>query len=140
MRMTLAVTTSVLLAMGASGLVAGGANAKPPLREVSEIHDGLLAVGIADEIRKNCGSISARMFRAINYVEGLKGRARDLGYTEDEIKAYYKSDVEKARMRALGEAYLKANGVSRANPASFCVLGEAEIAKASLIGKLLRAK
>jgi len=43
-------------------------------------------------------------------------------------------------MRAKGEAYLKANGVDRKKPETFCALGRNEIAKKSLIGALLRAK
>ena len=78
--------------------------------------------------------------RALNYINALEKRAQELGYSKQEIKAYVKSKEEKARMRARGEAYLKANGASYADPETFCKLGKAEIAKGSRIGQLLRAK
>lgn len=134
MRVMLTVVTVSMLAS------AGMSAALPPLREVKEIDDGLFAVAVADEIRKECPRISARMFRALSYINALESRAVDLGYSEKEIKAYVNSKEEKARMRARGEAYLKANGASYADPDSFCVLGHAEIEKGSRIGQLLRAK
>lgn len=114
--------------------------AKTPLREVAEIDDGLFAVAVADEIRKQCDTISARMIRAFMYMNALERRAKELGYSQTEIKAYVKSPEEKARMRARGEAFLKANGVSYADPETFCTLGRTEIAKGTQIGQLLRAK
>ena len=119
-------------------LIAGTASAKPPLRDVPEIDGTILAVGIADQIRKNCPDISARMLRAMSVVNGLKGRARALGYTDAEIDAYRKSDAEKARLKAKGAAYLKQGGVSPGNPATYCALGQAEIEKGGQIGTLLR--
>lgn len=134
MRLMLPLITVAMLATSA------GARALPPLREVQEINDGLFAVAIADEIRKECPSISARMFRALSYINALEARAMELGYSAQEIKAYVKSKEEKARLRARGEAYLNANGASYADPETFCTLGRAEIAKGSQIGQLLRAK
>ncbi|MBY5932236.1 DUF5333 domain-containing protein [Tateyamaria omphalii] len=119
-------------------LTAGIASAKPHLRDVPEIDGTLLAVGIADEIRKNCPDISARMVRAYTLVTGLKDKARDLGYTDAEIDAYRKSDAEKARLRAAGEAYLQRGGVTAGQPATYCALGRAEIEKGGQIGALLR--
>lgn len=126
----------------AASMLAGAsmAAALPSLREVKEIDDGLFAVAVADEIRQQCDGISARLFRALGYINTLESRAKELGYSEQEIKAYVKSPEEKARMRARGEAYLKANGVSYADKETFCTLGRAEIEKGTLIGQLLRAK
>ena len=120
------------------GMTAGAALAKPHLRDVPEIDGTILAVGIADEIRNNCPSISARMIKAAFIVNGLKGRARDLGYTEAEIDAYRKSDVEKSRLLAKRAAYLAAAGVKSDAPDTYCLLGQAEIEKGSQIGALLR--
>lgn len=130
----------VPLVVAASVCLSGTAMAKTPLREVAEVDDGLFVVAVANEIRKQCNSISARMFRAYSYMNGLERRARNLGYSQTEIDAYVKSPEEKARMRARGEAYLKANGVSYADPETFCTLGRTEIAKGTQIGQLLRAK
>lgn len=119
-------------------LVASTSFAKPPLREVGEIDGTILAVGIADEIRKNCPTISARMFRAITVVNGLKSRARDLGYTDAEIDAYRKSDLEKERLKTERLAYFAAAGVEAGAPETYCALGAAEIAKGGQVGALLR--
>ena len=81
-----AMTIAFTLAIAASA-----ASAKPPLREVPEIDGTILAVGIADEIRKNCPDISARLIRAVGVVNGLKGTARSLGYSDEEIDAYRKA-------------------------------------------------
>ena len=116
------------------------ASAKPHLRDVPEIENGLFAVAIADEIRDNCGSISARMVRALGTLQGLKSRANSIGYSDSEIRAYIESDTEKARMRKKGEAFLRQNGVSYSNPETFCAFGRKEIAKGSAIGTLLKAR
>ena len=119
-------------------LATGPLSAKPHLRDVPEIDGTILAVGIADEIRKNCPTISARMFRAITVVNGLKPKARELGYSEAEIDAYRKSDVEKDRLKAKRRAYLSAAGVKAGAPETYCALGRTEIEKGGQIGSLLR--
>ncbi|WP_299597460.1 DUF5333 domain-containing protein [uncultured Tateyamaria sp.] len=119
-------------------LTAGIASAKPHLRDVPEIDGTILAIGIADEIRKNCPSISARMFRAFSVANGLKARARNLGYSDEEIDAYRNSDAERERLKAKRRAYLKQGGVTASQPASYCALGRAEIKKGGQIGALLR--
>jgi len=113
--------------------------AKPPLREVPRIYNGLYAIALADEIRQNCDSLNGRVLKAIGILRGLRRHANDLGYSDDEIRTFIDSDAEKDRMRAKGEAFLAANGVSYDNPDSFCTLGRAEIAKNSAIGALLKA-
>ncbi len=119
-------------------LSAGVLSAKPHLRDVPEIDGTLLAVGIADEIRKNCPDISARMIKAIGVVKSVGARARDMGYTDAEIDAYRKSDREKARLRAKRDAYLKAGGVKAGSSDAYCTLGRTEIEKGGQIGALLR--
>ncbi len=131
---------NLMIALTALSLFAASAHAKPPLREVARIDDALLDLGVADIIRKNCPSISARMLAAVFYVRSLQAEARDIGYTDDEIEAYTESDAEKARMRARGDAFFAARGVDTSDPQSYCALGLAEIEKSSRIGSLLRAK
>lgn len=130
----------LMIALTALSFSVAPANAKPPLREVARIDDALLDLGVADIIRKNCPSISARMVAAVFYLRSLQTEARDMGYTDDEIEAYTKSDAEKARMRARGDAFFAARGVDTSDPQSYCALGLAEIEKSSRIGSLLRAK
>ena len=128
-----AMTMALILSLSAGAL-----SAKPHLRDVPEVDATLLAVGIADEIRKNCPSISARMFKAVGVVRGAAARARALGYSDEEIDAYRKSDAEKARLKAKRDAYLKQGGVTAGADQSYCSLGREEIKKGGQIGALLR--
>lgn len=112
--------------------------AKTPLRDVPQIDNGLMAIAIADEIRKTCDGISARLIRAYTRIEGLKSTARSMGYSDDEIDAYVSSTAEKKRMRAKAEAYLASKGVTADNDAQLCAFGEAEITRGTAIGLLLR--
>ncbi|MDC0736996.1 DUF5333 domain-containing protein [Cognatishimia sp. SS12] len=121
-------------------LAASTAQAKPPLEEVKSVTDGLLWVGIADEIRNVCPSISARMVKALGYINSIQADAKARGYTKAEIDAFRTSEANKAELRRRGEAYLKSHGVDFDDPESYCVLGRAEIKKSSQIGALLKAK
>ncbi|MCC1492310.1 DUF5333 domain-containing protein [Cognatishimia sp. F0-27] len=125
-----------LMTLGA--FLALPALAKPPLSSVSSIDNGLMAVAIADEIRKTCDGIDARMLRALSTLNALKAEARSLGYSDDEIEDYVTSKNEKRRMRAKAEAYLASQGVDSGDSAALCRFGAAEIARASAIGVLLR--
>ncbi len=130
--------TKVISLILATALLTSAAGAKPPLRE-TEIDSALLSVGLADEIRKSCPDISARLIRALSTLRAIKARALALGYSEREIDAYRSSPEEKARIRALGEQRLEAEGVRAGQPESYCDFGRREIAKKSQIGELLRA-
>ncbi|WP_296762008.1 DUF5333 domain-containing protein [Sediminimonas sp.] len=136
-----AVVAAVLMALAVPVQAAVAAGSElPPLREVDEIDNGLLWVALADEIRKSCDDIDARMLTALWYLNSLKSTAREMGYNRDQVRAYLKSDEEKARMRARGEAYLAAHGVEPGDEAGLCKLGRAEIDRNSRIGALLKAK
>ncbi|MGJ8615966.1 MAG: DUF5333 domain-containing protein [Sulfitobacter sp.] len=130
----------VLIALVSVGLMATPVLAKQPLNQVAAIDDALFDLGIADRIRKNCPTISARMFRAISYIRKLESDAKALGYTSAEIEAYTDSDADKARLRAKAAAFFKAKGVDTSDPQSYCAFGRAEIQKSSRIGSLLKAK
>lgn len=119
-------------------LCVGPVLAKPHLRDVSEIDDTLMAVAIADEIRKSCDGIDARMFRALNTLSSLKRMARARGYSDSEIEAYVTSKSEKRRMRAKAESYLAAQGVDAGATAKLCAFGRAQMAQDTQIGRLLR--
>lgn len=114
--------------------------AKVPLRDVARIDDGLMYLAIADQLRKDCGGIGARMLRALSYIDGLKKEAAALGYTKDEVDDYVTSKSEKRRMKSKATAWLQARGVSVNDKTSFCAFGQAEIAKGSRIGALLRER
>lgn len=124
-----------------AGLVvaAGAAQAKQDLKDVPSVWNGLLNIGIANEIRETCPSISARMVRAALRLNSIQNEAEGMGYSQAEIDAFRKSEANKAAMRAEGEAYMKNNGVVKGDAETYCALGRAEIAKSSQIGRLLRA-
>lgn len=130
--------TGWALALIASSVMAAPVQAKTPLRDVAAIDDHLMAVGIADEIRKQCDGINARMIKALSVLQGLKSYARDLGYTNDEIDDYVTSKSEKKRMRAKAEAWLAAQGVDGNDTAQLCRFGKDQIAQGGKIGELLR--
>jgi hypothetical protein len=130
----------LVLIMSILVLPVGALSAKQPLREIAAIDDAVFDVAMADKIRKECPDISARFLRALSLYRSVRSQARSLGYTKDEIEAYADSDTEKARMRAKGNAYLRANGVVTSDPQSYCTLGRKEIQKSSRIGSLLREK
>ncbi|MEJ5217356.1 DUF5333 domain-containing protein [Cognatishimia sp. D5M38] len=124
-----------------AGLVvaAGAAQAKQDLKDVPSVWNGLLNIGIANEIRETCPSISARMVRAALRLNSIQNEAEGMGYSQAEIDAFRTSEANKAAMRAEGEAYMKNNGVVKGDAETYCALGRAEIAKSSQIGRLLRA-
>lgn len=128
-----AMTMALILSLSAGAL-----SAKPHLRDVPEVDGTLLAVGIADEIRKNCPDISARMLTALAVIQGTGKRARALGYSDAEIDAYRKSDVEKDRLKAKRDTYLSQAGAVAGSPDGYCALGRTEIEKGGQIGALLR--
>ncbi|MEY8838017.1 DUF5333 domain-containing protein, partial [Cribrihabitans sp. XS_ASV171] len=99
----------------------------------------LYYIAVAKEIDDYCAEIDGRRLKALGVIWGLKSKANEMGYSDSEIRAYIDSDAEKARMRARGEAYLAANGVSYEKPETFCALGRAEIERNSAIGVYLRA-
>lgn len=120
--------------------VSTAAAAKPPLRDVAYVDDGLFQIAVANVIRKGCEDIDARMFKAFSVLRDLKNHALSLGYTEAEIDAFVDSDIEKDRMRARGAELFAARGVNPENSEDLCRLGREEIAKNSPVGELLKAK
>lgn len=112
--------------------------AKPPLSEVSEIDDGLMAIAIADEIRKSCDGINARMIRAYRQIKALENRAKSLGYSDDEIDAYVNSTSEKKRMRKKAESWLASKGIAPSDGKALCRFGREDIARGGPVGYFLR--
>lgn len=125
--------------LAAFGLPAAAATDKLSLRDIPEIDEPLFAIVVAYVIGEKCPTISARRLKGVFQLERLYWRARDLGYSHAEIKAYVKSPVEKQRVLKKGMKLLKAYGPED-DPQSYCAFGRAEIEKNSAIGALLRAK
>ncbi|SHG80377.1 hypothetical protein SAMN05444003_1001 [Cognatiyoonia sediminum] len=118
--------------------LSGSLQAKPELREVAHVRNGIITVGIAYEISQKCGSISPRYIRGLNFLEGLKGHARNLGYTNREIDDYINDSNEKNRLEALGRSMMADMGIVEGEEATYCAVGRAEIEAGSGIGRLLR--
>lgn len=129
---------SIITAALLAATLGTAATAQTPLRDQAEISEGLIAVGIAYEISEVCGSINARLVRGINTLHGLRNRARDLGYSEQQIRAFIDSKAEQDRLEGIARQRLAAMGAVAGNEASHCTVGQSEISKGSAIGRLLR--
>lgn len=130
---TIAAAVGVVLAA-----VAGMAQAKPALKDVSHVSEGLIAAGMAIELGDQCGDVSVRMIRGVSFLNGLKDHARSLGYSEAEIDAYVNDKVEKARLENVARGRLAALGAVPGDAASYCTVANAQIAQGSQVGQLLR--
>jgi len=106
----------------------------------AEIWNGLFTIAVADQIREHCDSIEARVFRATRFIYGLYSRARDYGYSRQEIQAFQRDEDVGNRMRAEVMAYLAERGVREDAPETYCALGLAEISADTPVGHLLRAR
>ncbi|MDP0925995.1 DUF5333 domain-containing protein [Paracoccus onubensis] len=121
-------------------LTAVPAVALEPLSQERYINDRLIAARIADRIRRECPTISARMVYAWSQARALKKYARDKGYSEAQIEAFLDSRPDKDRIYAVAEDYMARNGVTNGDAESYCRLGRDEIAKKTVTGSLLNAK
>lgn len=120
-------------------LAAAPALALEPLNKDVRVTDSLVAVRVGDTIRNTCPSISAKMFTVLAKWNELKAYLRDKGYTEDEVEAFRKNKVEKARIKALAADYLAKAGAVEGDVESYCKVGRDEIAQGTLAGSLLRS-
>ena len=133
------IVTGVVPLAVALILPAMAAGSRPPLAENTRVQTEFLAAAVGDEIRKNCPTISARMWRVYQRAKELEDYALSLGYTKDDIDAMRADPTSKERLKTMRDAYLAENGVTKGNPDSYCRLGYEEIEKNSLTGWLLRA-
>ena len=111
-----------------------------PLHQNPTVVNGFYNVGLADELRKNCDEINARMLRAFSYIKSIERFARDAGYSDDQIDQFVDNKEEKKKLRARIRADLAKRGASSKSPEGYCTVGREEIAKGSAAGRLLRAK
>jgi len=117
---------------------AGSLSAQTALKDQAQIRDGIIFAGMAYELSEECGSINARLFRGISYLQSLKSRATELGYSDAEIDAYINNDAEKDRLEGLARAQLAALGVVEGEEATYCAVGRDQIARNTRVGWLLR--
>jgi hypothetical protein len=114
--------------------------ALPPLQQNKTVLTGFYAIGLADEVRKNCDRVSPRWLRAYNYLQSLEKYARDAGYSEAQIEELVDNKSAKEKLRVQIRADLAERGASPQNPEGYCTVALEEIAKGSVAGKLLRAR
>ena len=129
-----------LIALMTMGTVfsAGHLSAQTALKDVAKVRDGIIFVGMAYEISEECGSLNARLFRGLGYLQSLRRHARDLGYSEAEIEAYINDDDEKDRLEGIARAQLASLGVVPGQEATYCSVGRAQIEANTRVGWLLR--
>jgi hypothetical protein len=120
-------------------VVTAPAYALVPINENPKIMDTLLQGFIGDAIDDNCPTIEARKLRALGELTKLRDYALGQGYSADEIRNLVKSKEEKAKGKVQAAEWLKERGAEPGNTEAYCAIGEAEIAKESLIGYLLRS-
>jgi hypothetical protein len=130
---------SVMTALLIAVTVPATAQGKVPLAEEGHINQQLIAAAAGDMLRQTCPSISARMLVVLLKMRELESYARSEGYTEAEVKAFFKDKAEKARVKAAAVDYLIKAGAVPGDVESYCDAGRAEIAKGTLVGSLLRS-
>lgn len=126
------------LAIALALLSATPAAANPPLAEVAEISEGLIAAAIAYEIGDKCDALDARILRGISFLNGLRDRASELGYSDAEIEAFLDNREEKRRLEGVARQRLADMGGVVGDWDSYCTVGRAEIDAGTQIGRLLR--
>ncbi len=117
---------------------AAPAMALPPLQEDRTVLAGFYAIGLADEVRRNCPDIAPRLVRAVTYLKSLEGYARRAGYSSDDIKALQDDKAAKERLRARIRADLAQRGALPGATAAYCAVGREEIARVTAAGRLLK--
>lgn len=121
-----------------AGLVASAAMANPPLKDVEYVREGLITAGMAIELGDKCDDVSVRMIRGLNFLRGLEGHARDLGYTDAEIDAYTSDSEEEERLKQIAYGRLADMGVVPGEPATYCAAAQVQVDQGTQLGRLLR--
>ncbi|MFN3663924.1 DUF5333 domain-containing protein [Yoonia sp.] len=134
MKKTIAAMMVMLAAVG----LAGNLSAQASLKDEPAVRNGIIQVGMAYEISRQCGDIRARTLRGIGYLQSLRTTARDLGYTDAEIDAFIDDKEEKRRLENMARAQLADLGAVAGEPDSYCTVGHAQIAANTRVGWLLR--
>lgn len=126
------------LAVLAVVLTAGHLSAQTALKDVVKVRDGIIFTGMAYEISEECGSLDARLFRGLGYLQSLRKHARELGFSNAEIDAYIDDDTEKDRLEAIAREQLALLGAVPGEEATYCTVGRDQIAGNTRVGWLLR--
>jgi hypothetical protein len=113
------------------------ASAGHPLWDDAKISNGLFNLAVADQVRRNCSSISGRMLRGFDHANGLYKHAQSLGYSRAQVKEFIDNKDEQNVLRARVKRYFSANNATVRQKNGLCDLGRREIKKKSVIGELL---
>jgi len=116
------------------------ANAKPLLIDNENIWHDLLQISVANKISEECTSIEARKIKGLFALLQIKSVAKELGYTDNEIKEFVSSEENKKKLLNDTDIYLLDNKVNINNVKFICLFGQSEIDQETTIGSLLRIK
>lgn len=126
---------AVLVTLSAT---AGPGWAQSGLEQDPTVRQGFYAIGLADEIRRNCPTISPRLVRAYSYLKSLEKYARDAGYSQADIDALTDNDAAKEALRSAIRDDLAKRGATDGSAVGFCAVGRDEIARGTQAGRLLQ--
>lgn len=132
MHLRLLAALMVFLTAAGPGWAQSGLERDPTVRQ------GFYVIGLADEIRRNCPTISPRLVRAYSHLKSLEKYARDAGYSQADIDALTDNDAAKEALRSEIRADLAERGASEGDAAAFCAVGREEIARGTQAGRLLQ--
>ena len=107
------------------------------LRADPEIQNGVLIAAIGDMIGDNCDDLGERRTRSLLMLNDLVARARTLGYSLDDIRAYVEDDAEKNRVKARARQWFAQEGASANDTGGICRVARREIADGTTIGRLM---
>lgn len=122
----------------AAVLAAGAAEARPPLKENPIVRREVFGAAVGYEIYLHCPHIGGRWLRAFARARELERYVKSLGYTRKDIDALIHSKSNLDELVRLRDAYLAKKGVREGDTASYCRLGQEEIANNTFTGWLLR--
>lgn len=130
--MTRAVLAFIVLAAPAA------AQDVPALSRDPRITEGLFATAMAYEIGRVCPTLDGRRVEGLAFLLSLQAYARSQGFSQDEIDAYIDDEAEFDRLEGIARERLAGMGAVEGQPGTYCAVGQAEIAKGSQVGRLLR--
>lgn len=106
--------------------------------QVTSVTEGLISAGMAIELGDKCSDVSVRMVRGLGFLQSLKSRLKEAGFTEAEIDAYIDDDAEKDRLEAIARDRLAQLGVIEGEAESYCRVAQGQISGETRVGWLLR--
>lgn len=118
--------------------VSGFADDRVPLNKDPVLENGLRIMAQGYWMRKNCDEVSLRLFRSMGLVNSLKARGRELGYSDEELRAYLDDKEEQARVEVLARAEMESFGLDFDDPSTFCVVAKAKVKEGKGFGRYFR--